>query len=158
MTDENFKITLQILQVLNPKFHSNSVLELCEGWLQYIASVMQGFSHWKITAVKSAIPICQTLWQWEIWRMEEQLGEKMIFAEKKIIIFLEHFMPHSLIKFSMKYNGDPSQCLWYCFDVLLCLTGTAIYPNGLNFLMAECHWGKRAWNGPAWQCMLNARV
>ena len=28
---ENFKITFQILQVLTPKFHSNSVSALCEG-------------------------------------------------------------------------------------------------------------------------------
>ena len=41
MNDENFKITLQILQVLSPKFHSNSVSavhEHCEGWIQCIAS------------------------------------------------------------------------------------------------------------------------
>ena len=42
VTDENFKITLQILQSQTPKFHSNSVSALCEGWLQCIASVMQG--------------------------------------------------------------------------------------------------------------------
>ena len=39
--DKNFKITLQILQVLTPKFHSNSVSALCKLWLQWIASVMQ---------------------------------------------------------------------------------------------------------------------
>ena len=42
VTDENFKITLQILQVLTPNFHSNSISALWEGWLQCIASVMQG--------------------------------------------------------------------------------------------------------------------
>ena len=31
-----------ILQVLTPNFHSNSVSALCEGWLRYIAPVMQG--------------------------------------------------------------------------------------------------------------------
>ena len=44
-TDENFKITLEVLQAPNPKFLSNSVSALCkhcEGWLQCIASVMQG--------------------------------------------------------------------------------------------------------------------
>ena len=34
MTSENFKITLQVLQVLNLKFHSSPVSALCEGWLQ----------------------------------------------------------------------------------------------------------------------------
>ena len=46
MTDANFKITLQILQVLSllltPKFHSNSVSVICEEQLQCIAPVMQG--------------------------------------------------------------------------------------------------------------------
>ena len=42
MTDENFKITLQILQVLIPKFHINSVSALCKGWLQCNTSVIQG--------------------------------------------------------------------------------------------------------------------
>ena len=42
VTNENFKRTLQILQLLTPKFHSNSVSALCEGWLPCIASVMQG--------------------------------------------------------------------------------------------------------------------
>ena len=42
MIDENFKISLQILQVLTPIFHSNSVSALYNGWLQCMASVMQG--------------------------------------------------------------------------------------------------------------------
>ena len=31
VTGENFKITLQILQILTPKFHSNSGSALCKG-------------------------------------------------------------------------------------------------------------------------------
>ena len=31
VTDENFKISSPILLILTPKFHSNSVLALCEG-------------------------------------------------------------------------------------------------------------------------------
>ena len=50
--DENFKIILQVLQEVTPKFHSNSVSSLCQGWLQCVASVMQG-PHCKITAAKN---------------------------------------------------------------------------------------------------------
>ena len=42
VTDENIKISLPILQVLTPKFHSNSISALCKGWLQWIASMKQG--------------------------------------------------------------------------------------------------------------------
>ena len=47
LNDENFKITLQILQVLTPKFQSlsKSVLSLFEGWHQVL-------SNGKITAAK----------------------------------------------------------------------------------------------------------
>ena len=42
VTDENIKISLPILQVLTPNFHSNALSALCKGWLQWIASMMQG--------------------------------------------------------------------------------------------------------------------
>ena len=42
MTDENFKITLQIPQLLSPNFHIEAISVLCEGGLQCIASVIQG--------------------------------------------------------------------------------------------------------------------
>ena len=42
MTDENFKTTLQIRQLLSPNFHSEAISVLCEGGLQCIASVIQG--------------------------------------------------------------------------------------------------------------------
>ena len=62
MANENFKITLQVLQVWTQKVHSNPVSALCEWWLQCIAAVMQGgFPHCKITAAKSAIPFCRKI-------------------------------------------------------------------------------------------------
>ena len=46
VTDENFKITLQILQVQTPKSHIKSVSSLCKGWLHChssaLASLMRG--------------------------------------------------------------------------------------------------------------------
>ena len=36
------KVTNEILQVLTPIFHSNSISVLCKGWLQWIAIMMQG--------------------------------------------------------------------------------------------------------------------
>ena len=40
MTNENFKITLQVMQVLTPNFHSNSVAPYLTLNIQYIASSM----------------------------------------------------------------------------------------------------------------------
>ena len=67
VSDENFKIQLQILQVLTPHFHSYSVSALCEGWLQCIAWVMLGLLTQRNSHLQNLPPHFARIWENEYY-------------------------------------------------------------------------------------------
>ena len=148
MTDEKFKITLQILQVLTPNFYSNSVSAKDD--FNALLQWCKGFSHCKITFAKISHCILQKNISESDWLGEIkfiQFFQNLAFILKRFENFQVFFCNHHVL-----YVGLSTK-IWMCshdvFYVGLSTNICAIALEVLHFILGTAFQGHTTRAPPA---------